>query len=279
VDPRRPGFSATPFTVDIISVSIYSNALPCLRAYDCTTAVLPAITALALATQIILLGTGDPSALSRRAGPATAIVVDGRAYLVDIGPGVVRRAAAAYEKGIPALAPANLTHAFVTQLHFEHTAGYPDLAFMPSLLGRTQPLEVYGPPGIRALTEHVLAAWNGGVAVNAHEITPGPVYRDDKIAVTAFSGGYRLQTADRRIVVASGGSQARIVVGQCNGCDVLIDEVQLETARQLAELATRARPELLVLQRKGAASEEQLGRTIGRLYDGRFVIGHDLDIY
>jgi hypothetical protein len=33
------------------------------------------------------------------------------------------------------------------------------------------------------------------------------------------------------------------------------------------------------LQRKGAASEEQLGRTIGRLYDGRFVIGHDLDIY
>jgi ribonuclease Z len=180
-----------------------------LRAYDCTTAVLPAITALALATQIILLGTGDPSALSRRAEPATAIVVD---------------------KGIPALAPANLTHAFVTQLHFEHTAGYPDLAFMPSLLGRTQPLEVYGPPGIRALTEHVLAAWNGGVAVNAHEITPGPVYRDDKIAVTAFSGGYRLQTADRRIVVASGGSQARIVVGQCNGCDVLIDEVQLDRA-------------------------------------------------
>jgi hypothetical protein len=241
--------------------------------------VLSAITALALATQIVLLGTGDPGPLSRRAGPATAIVVDGRAYLVDFGSGVVRRAAAAHEKGIAALDPANLTRAFVTQLHFEHTAGYPDLVFMPSLLGRKQPLEVYGPPGIRALTEHVLAAWNDGVQVNAHEIAPGLVYRDDKIAVTAFGGGYRLQTVDRRIVIASGSSQGQTVVSQCNGCDVLIEEVQLETARQLAELATRARPELLVLHRKGEASEEQLARTIGSLYSGRFVVGHDLDVY
>jgi len=241
--------------------------------------VLSAITALALATQIVLLGTGDPGPLSRRAGPATAIVVDGRAYLVDAGPGVVRRAAAAHEKGIAALDPANLTHAFVTQLHFEHTAGYPDLVFMPSSLGRKQPLEGYGPPGIRALTEHVLAAWNGGVQVNAHETTPGLVYRDDKIAVTAFNGGYRLQTADRRIVIASGASQAQTVIAHCNGCDVLMDEVQLETARQLAEVATRARPELWVLHRKGTASEEQLASMIGNVYSGRFVIGHDLDVY
>jgi ribonuclease Z len=237
------------------------------------------MTALALATQIVLLGTGDPGPLSRRAGPATAIVVGGRAYLVDVGPGAVRRAAAAHEKGIAALDPANLTHAFVTQLQFEHTAGYPELVFIPSSLGRKQPLEVYGPRGIRALTEHVLAAWNDGVQVNAHEIAPGLVYRDEKIAVTAFNGGYRLQTADRKIVIASSSSQAQAVVSQCNGCDVLIDEVQLETARQLAELATRAHPELLVLHRKGPASEEQLSRTIGGLYDGRFVIAHDLDVY
>jgi len=241
--------------------------------------VLSAVTALALTTQIVLLGTGDPESLSRRTGPATAIVVDGRAYLVDLGPGVVRRAAAAHEKGIAALNPVDLTHAFVTQLHFEHTAGYPDLVFVPSSLGRKQPLEVYGPPGIRALTEHVLAAWNDGVMVNAHEVQPGLVYRDDKIAVTAFSGGYRLQTADRRIVIASDHSTAQAVIGQCNGCDVLIDEVRLETTRQLAELATRARPELLLLQRKGAASEEQLARVLGDVYRGRFVIGHDLDVY
>jgi ribonuclease Z len=241
--------------------------------------VLSAITALALTTQIVLLGSGDPESLSRRAGPATAIVVDGRAYLVDRGPGVVRRAAAAHEKGIAALDPVKLTHAFVTQLHFEHTAGYPDFVFVPSSLGRKQPLEVYGPPGIRTLTEHVLAAWNEGVQVNAHEVASGLVYRDDKITVIAFNGGYRLQTADRRIVIASDSTPAQTVVGQCNGCDVLIDEVQLETARQLAERATRARPELLLLHRKGTASEEQLARRIGNAYRGRFVIGHDLDVY
>lgn len=241
--------------------------------------MLPTLTALALTTQIILLGTGSPGPQSRRAGPATAIVVDGRAYLVDIGPGVVRRAAAAHEKGIAALDPVNLTHAFVTRLHFDYTAGYPDLVFTPAALGRKSPLEIYGPPGLRALTTHVLAAWNDGVQVNAHEIAPGPVYRDHKIAVTAFSGGYRLQTVDRKIVIAAEDSPAPSVVAQCNGCDVLINGVQLGNARQLSEVATRARPQLLILYRKGSGSEEQLARIIDSVYAGRFVIGHDLDLY
>jgi len=60
---------------------------------------------------------------------------------------------------------------------------------------------------------------------------------------------------------------------------VLIDEVQSQTAPRLAELAARARPELLLLHRKGTASEEQLALIIGNAYRGRFVIGHDLDVY
>jgi hypothetical protein len=34
-------------------------------------------------TQVVLLGTGTLNPLPERSGPATAIVVDGRAYLVD----------------------------------------------------------------------------------------------------------------------------------------------------------------------------------------------------
>lgn len=112
--------------------------------------MLSTLTALALTTQIVLLG-----------------------------PGVIRRAAAAHEKGIAALDPINLTHAFATQLQFGHTAGCPDLVFTASVLGRKQPLEVYGPPGIRTLTEHVLAAWNAGVQVNAHEIAAGLVCKPE----------------------------------------------------------------------------------------------------
>lgn len=243
--------------------------------------MLAAITVLALTTQIVLLGTGNPGPVSRRAGPATAIVVDGRAYLVDFGPGVVRRAAMAHEKGIAALDLVNLTHAFATQLHFDHTAGYPDLLFTRWALGRKQPLEIYGPPGIRNLTEHVLAAWSDetqGRRVNVHEIKPGVVYRDAKVTVIAFNAGYRFQTTDRRIVIVGDPSASASIVEQCNGCDVLIHEVQIRSVRQLSELATRARPELLILH-ADESSEDELMRQMRAVYRGRFIVGHGLDVF
>src|ERR1700674_3581563 len=72
-------------------------------------------------TQIVLLGTGTPRADPQRSGPATAVVVNGTPYLVDAGPGIVRRAAAAYDKGVKGLAVANLQTAFITHLHSDHT--------------------------------------------------------------------------------------------------------------------------------------------------------------
>src|SRR5437879_10406534 len=91
-------------------------------------------------TQVVLLGTGNPFPDPDRSGPATAIVVNGGAYLVDFGPGVVRRAKAAmFDKGIPALEPTNLTVAFATHLHSDHTVGYPDLIFTPWVMGRKVP--------------------------------------------------------------------------------------------------------------------------------------------
>src|SRR5580765_4600939 len=100
------------------------------------------------ATQIVLLGTGNPAADPDRSGPATAIVVNGTPYLVDFGPGVVRRAgAAARDRRINALQPTNLRVVFATHLHSDHTVGFPDLIFSPWTLGRSVPLEVYGPKG------------------------------------------------------------------------------------------------------------------------------------
>ena len=82
-------------------------------------------------TQVVLLGTGNPGPSPERSGPATAIIVNGQPYLVHFGPGVVRRAAAAQQKGVGALNPINITHAFVTPLHSDHTIGYPDKIFTP----------------------------------------------------------------------------------------------------------------------------------------------------
>ena len=82
-------------------------------------------------TKLVLLGTGTPNACPNASGPSTAVIVGDRSYLVDFGPGVVRQAAKAYQKGIDALRPDCLTVAFCTHLHTDHTAGYSDLIFTP----------------------------------------------------------------------------------------------------------------------------------------------------
>jgi ribonuclease BN (tRNA processing enzyme) len=286
-------------------------------------------------TQVVLLGTGNPFPDPDRSGPATAIVVNGTAYLVDFGAGVVRRAEAAMvERGIPALEPTSLRIVFVTHLHSDHTVGYPDLIFTPWVIGRKSPLEVYGPKGIKNMTDHVLAAWQGDIQeriatelwhsadygenykVNVHEIGPGVIYKDANVTVTAFptkhvfpeNYGYRFDTSDRSVVISGDTSFSQATIDACHGCDVLIHEVQTKewlarrppafqsysakyhiNTTQLAELATKAKPRLLILYhasivlRPGfnqqASSPGQLVKEMRSGYSGEMVIGRDLDVY
>jgi ribonuclease BN (tRNA processing enzyme) len=101
--------------------------------------------------------------------------------------------------------------AFVTHLHSDHTVGYPDLIFTPWTLGRRLPLDVYGPKGLKAMTEHLLEAYRvdidtrtnadgnqrtfpEGHNVNAHEIAAGVVYKDENVSVTAFATKHAMQS-------------------------------------------------------------------------------------
>src|SRR2546425_11738927 len=95
-------------------------------------------------TQIVVLGTGTPLADPERSGPAVAVVVNGAAYLVDCGPGVVRRAAAAEKNGVKGLAVGKMKIGFITHLHSDHTLGYPGLVFFPWGLGREGGVGGYG---------------------------------------------------------------------------------------------------------------------------------------
>jgi ribonuclease BN (tRNA processing enzyme) len=285
-------------------------------------------------TQVVLLGTGNPFPDPDRSGPATAIVVNGSVYLVDFGPGVVRRAKAAmFDKGIAALEPTNLTVAFVTHLHSDHTVGYPDLIFTPWVMGRKVPLEVYGPKGIKAMTDHILAAWQADIEervstetwqprnyrdtykVNVHEISSGVIYKDANVTVTAFptkhafpeTYGYRFDTTDRSIVISGDTTYSEATIDACHGCDVLIHEAttleflakrpdfQPYSAKyhtnttQLAELASKAKPRLLIIYhasivlrpglRPQASSPEHLLKEVLSGYSGEVVVGRDLDVY
>ena len=162
-------------------------------------------TALPASTQIVLLGTGTPAADPDRFGPATAIIVNETAYLVDAGAGIVRRAAAAArDRSLKSLQAANLRIVFLTHLHSDHTVGLPDLILSPWTLGRRVALEAYGPPGTVAMAQHLLEAYRSDIEtrtnpdgnqrdypeghdVNAHEVRAGVVYKDANVTVTAFA--------------------------------------------------------------------------------------------
>ena len=116
-----------------------------------------------LQEMLVLLGTGTPNPDPERSGPAAAIVFGDASYLVDAGPGVVRQAAAAYEKGIPALRADRLTRCFITHLHSDHTLGLPDLILSPWVLERTEQLELWGPIGLRDMVDQLLKAYQADI--------------------------------------------------------------------------------------------------------------------
>ena len=244
-------------------------------------------------SQIVMLGTGTPNADPERSGPALAIVVGDTPYLVDFGPGVVRRAAAAFRLGVEGLEPKRLARAFLTHLHSDHTAGYADLILSPWVLERAEPLTVFGPRGLAAMTEHILEAYKmdirerldglepinrTGYQVNAHEVEAGLVYRDENICVEAFpvthgswtAYGYKFQTPDRSIVVSGDTAPAVALVEAARGCDVLIHEVY-------STAAFRGRP--TDWQRYHASvhtSSKELAEIAFRVKPGLLILYHQL---
>lgn len=194
-------------------------------------------------TRVILLGTGNPNPDPDRMGPAVAIVSGGHVYLVDCGAGVARRAKQA------GLEMKQLTRAFVTHLHSDHTIGLPDLIFTSAVTGREQALELYGPPGLEAMTGHVMAAWTediairlhggepsvpAGYVVKAHDVLPGEIYRDDTVRVTAIAVahgtwkhayGFKFEAKDKVVVISGDTTYCERLLEAARGCDILVHEV------------------------------------------------------
>jgi ribonuclease BN (tRNA processing enzyme) len=274
-------------------------------------------------TKVVILGSGTPVPNPDRSGPATAVIAQGRPYIVDAGPGIVRRAAEAARRGARQLDPRLLDTLFLTHLHSDHTAGLPDLWLTPAAVGRPRPLRVFGPPGTARMARHLEAAWSEDLAIRTEdespgrsrgyglevkEIEPGIVFEDENVKVTAFAVdhgawehalGYRFDTPDRSVVVSGDTAPVDSVVEACDGCDVLVHDVYCEagwrpgppswrryhathhtSGPQLAEIASRAEPGLLVLTHLllFGCSEKRLLSEVTAGYDGEVVLPDDLQI-
>jgi ribonuclease BN (tRNA processing enzyme)/creatinine amidohydrolase/Fe(II)-dependent formamide hydrolase-like protein len=275
--------------------------------------------------RVVMLGTGTPNADPERSGPAVALVRGGRSYLFDAGAGVVRRAALAAQSVGDALSPSMLQTVFLTHLHSDHTAGLADLMLMPWVLERTAPLRVIGPPGTKAMVDHLLAAYaedreirldggepsnRTGWRVEVSEVTEGEVFRDTQVVVRALrvphgrwktALAYRVEAADRRVVVSGDTGPSEALAAFCAGCDVLVHEVYsterfktrpIEWQRyhaayhtstvELAGLATRARAPMLLLYHQlywGATDADLVREVTAAGYRGRVYSARDAMIY
>ena len=141
------------------------------------------------------------------------------------------------------------------------------------------------------------------------EIEPGIVLEEDGIRIQAFqvphgdvkpAFGYRVTTPDKVIVISGDTAYSENLVAMALGADILFHEVISEaglkeldsfwqnyhsrshtTSSELARVANKARPALLVLYHVavyGAPADSAL-REIQALYDGKVVQARDLDTY
>jgi ribonuclease BN (tRNA processing enzyme) len=142
-----------------------------------------------------------------------------------------------------------------------------------------------------------------------HEIANGFVYHDGDVEIRAIpvhhgswkqAFGYRIQTPDRVIVLSGDCAPSPALIAACNGCDVLVHEVYEETglknddwlkymrefhtsSSELARIATKAKPRLLVLQHllfvTRTIHADEIVAEVKRTYDGAVVAAKDLDVF
>ncbi|MFC2107400.1 MBL fold metallo-hydrolase [Bacteroidota bacterium] len=279
-------------------------------------------------TKVAMLGSGNPNPSPFQSGCSLAIIVNDVPYIIDFGPGLVRKAAALsprYGGNIKGLDTKNIKRAFLTHLHSDHTTGYADLILTPWVMGRNEPLEVYGPEGINAMTENILQAYNAdihyrikgsepandlGWRVNSHEFTEeGIIYQDSNVKIEAFpvehgewpnAWGFRFTTPDKVIVISGDTKPTEKVLEYAKDADILIHEVYYKkgydtkpqlwkdyhaehhtSTYEVAEIANNTKPQLLVLYHilYWGGTDEDLLQEISETYDGKVIVGKDLDVY
>lgn len=131
--------------------------------------------------QLIFLGTGGTIPTDRRNLPSAAILCGREILLFDCGEGTQHRY---MQSGLRLNRPMKI---FITHLHGDHILGLPGLLQTFSLLGRNNPLEIYGPTGITKFVRAMIRTVKFHLAfpITINEIKKGTVFRSDGFRIEA----------------------------------------------------------------------------------------------
>jgi len=135
------------------------------------------------------LGTAAAAPTKDRGLPAIALEREGDVLLFDCGEGTQRQMVMAK----PAIS--NPRYVFITHLHGDHLLGLLGLIQSLALQNRGDPLDVFGPRGLRQIVEFNIAALNVFVPykITFHTVVEGTVLKTRGFTVSA---GRTLHTRD-----------------------------------------------------------------------------------
>lgn len=212
-----------------------------------------AVLAAAPEPKLVLLGTaGGPTPKRTRAAPAEAFQIGDSIYVVDAGNGVARQMVLA---GLPLT---GLRHVFITHHHSDHVADLTALPLLAWAAGLDQPLTLHGPPPLKRSVKAGLSAYAFDIEtrrkdegrpslkglVRIHEFRgDGVVLRDPLVTVTAAlvnhppiaeAYAYRFDTAGWSVVISGDTAPSQNLVRLARGADVLVHEVLLAGADEVA---------------------------------------------
>lgn len=105
-----------------------------------------------MSERLLLVGTGTPAPVARRAGTCCLLEVGDECVLIDCGPGSVRRLV---EARIPVT---RITRVFLTHLHYDHCVDYAYLVLLhwDQGYGQLDELRVYGPEPVAEMTRRLV---------------------------------------------------------------------------------------------------------------------------
>jgi ribonuclease Z len=120
-------------------------------------------------TSVTLLGTGGPRPDVARGATSLLIETGDNAILIDAGRGVVRQLAAL---GMPL---SRIDPVLITHHHYDHIGELHDVILSSWLMGRAQPLRLFGPPETRRIVETLLhQVYDKDIEFRDHEASIAP---------------------------------------------------------------------------------------------------------
>lgn len=204
------------------------------------------------ALHVITTGTGAPLPDPKRVGPQAVVVAGDQILVFDTGPGSTRKLA------LTGLSISSVNALFLTHYHSDHISDLGEFMLQHwTGTGTTEPLQIYGPPGVEEVVAGFTAAYQldrvyridhhgeavmppsgfGGVAhtfdLGTDLMSSDVVYEAGGVQVIAFNVdhppvvpavGFRVNYKDRSVMITGDTIYSDSLIHHAMGADLMVSD-------------------------------------------------------